>query len=368
MKSYPNHKPMVIELNAIYVSEILEQFYRVQVLQISKSRALCLFIDIGNKKWLNVDDVYEFNNVDLLLSIPAQAIRFSLKGLEMTHLSDISDHPDQMLKWMNVYLIGKHISAQIATTETNFQNTKTEHEHGIGTIIATFFDKNSFGMRRNLNDEILGKFCLSLRSPTLPIDEFVRFEITYLNNYGGIFGHNNDSKTGMKLLDKEMELIEQPMPVFNGPPTMEILKCHSGVQLVHTAMFSDDKPMLYRVKICQKQIGATVAAVNTLQNIKCNFIDYGCTEWIPYECFFKANLLLQKYPSQVIATELADIEHLTINKLKHIKSLLKFRDVVYVEIKEMYRKMITPQVRIYKLVPSANAFGSINDFVSKLDR
>lgn len=361
MKRNPNQKVMMIQLNAIYVSKMLAQFYRVQIIQISKDRtqALCFFIDIGNKKWLGVDEVFDFIGDDFLLSIPPQAIRFAIKGLEVTHSSKIHDHLDLVLKWMNVYLIGKHVRAQITISANDFQNMKTKD--GIGTITAVFFDQNSHGLHRNLNDEILDKFCVSLRSPTLSTDEFAPIEITNLNNSGAIYAHNVDSKAGIELLADEMSAITQPIPLFHEPPTLEMLKSHSGIQLVQKPMITDNKQLFYRVIICQKQ------TANASEMIKCNFIDYGYVEHMPYNCFVEANLFLQKYPSQAITVELADIGNLTVKKLTYLRSLLKPGDTVFVEVGKKGRNMIIPQVRMCKLVEAANAFGSINDFIRKLD-
>lgn len=361
MKREPNHKPTMIQLNAIYVSKVLVQFYRVQIIQISKDRtqALCFFIDIGNKKWLEVGEVFELNSDDFLLSIPPQAIRLAIKGLEVTHSSKIHDHLDLVQKWMNVYLIGKHIRAQILTSESDFQNMKAEN--GVGTITAVFFDKNSNGLLRNLNNEILDKCCLSLRSPTLSTNEFAPIEITHLHRSGAIYAHNMDSKAGIELLEDEMNAIMQPIPLFHEPPTWEMLKSYGGVHLVQKAMITDNKQLFYRVIICQKQ------TANASELIKCNFIDYGYIEHMPYNSFVEANLFLQKYPTQAIVVELADIGNLTVKKLKHLRSLLKPGETVFVEMGNTCRNMIIPQVQMCKLVQSANAFGSINDFIRDLD-
>lgn len=339
--------PTSIGCGDLCLTMIHQQFYRIQIVSKITDRARCRFIDVGDEKWLQINQIFQCNNQQLL-TIPPQAICFALEGFE-SHLTDFN-----CSIWMDSYLIDKVIMAKIATTKTEYMNQLKAAD--VAGIKATMFDtEEDNGQLRNLNEEILKKFCESQSSPMLKVGQCSYVTVTCVPDTAEIYCHNVDSQTGVMIVQHAIQQFAKRERIFMEPQVLEQLNAHRDIYL---AMDTADQ-QYYRVRICEENAKADSL---TLSMAKCFYVDYGNTKMIPIDLIFTSNTFLRNYPPQVIAIELAGIDCTEFNVL-HIQSLIKPMDKIFVTVKSCSSFSKRAQVEAHKAVNSAKALGSINDFI-----
>lgn len=293
-----------------------KQFHRIQIIGKKYDRILCHFIDVGNKTWLNINQIFHCKN-QKLLTIEPQAICFTLEGVE-SYLDDYN-----YLKWMNYYLIGKLVWAKIATTQVEYTNQfGTLNETGIKAIM---FNLSYEGEWRNVNEEILKKFCISQTLPTLMELQYNSVKVTCVADSGEIYCHNEESDYGINIIDTAIRQINKPQAIFQKPPSLIRL---SFCRQIYLAMDTVDQ-QYYRITICADENGSDLS---THSMLKCFFIDYGYTKMLPFDLIFEANIFLQYYPPQAISFKLASTESSAPNYVSILRSIIKPKSKICVLI------------------------------------
>lgn len=344
-----------IETQSFYAAEKYNNFYRVQVIKMSKggNQAYCFFIDLGTKEWLDTSTLYNCENEFLV--IPSQAICLRLVGLECFVECPFAK------KWMDTYLIGDGtLTARILSNKKdNFSTTKGNAFRNYAAISAILYDDS--GPESNLNGVILMKICSSLREPKLLPNDLILVKITHTTKNGEIYCQNAESKAGLKIIADALQEHRSANlnleNVFEAPPaSTELADFRKTYLVIHP-----DSQAIFRAIIRQDPD----LTLTNLASIPCFFIDYGFTKKVQYNRIFRSTVLLENYPKQAIAVRLHGVQDMNADTLLHLRSLLKPDDSVYLEViqKESDASPHLPLVRIYKLTETSNYMSSINDLL-----
>lgn len=324
------------------------------MLKLYKNTALCFFLDIGNEKWLNSEDLIDYDEGGQL-RVPPLAFCLKLNGLNAFSINENA----QLLSWMSNYLVDKVILASMSTTRDDYQNAIREFDDA--AICATLYDTTANRMEiRNLNNAICEKVCQSLQPPELTANQFNRVEVQNVSGTGIVYCHNSSSKAGMNTIDTAIKDINGLTNMFLTLPSRDEVEMHSGKKVL---VLDSCHNRVCRAVIADQNFRSAIGA--TLTKIKCTLVDYGRIDSIPFNKIFTSTLLLEKYPYQAIGVELANIDNVSGDILKQIHSLLKPGDIVFMEVERTPQQTIYTQVQVYKIVESAKTFGLVNEFLRK---
>lgn len=126
---------------------MIPKCYRLRVLDNNENdrKALCLLIDYAEDEWFTWDQMYEMDHN--LLSIPSQAVRFSLMNL-----AEYASHKAVTKKAITC-LIGKQLVARVKTSEKDFAMQKSVNR--LDPKVKIFVFNQMTG--QNVNEMILEK-------------------------------------------------------------------------------------------------------------------------------------------------------------------------------------------------------------------
>lgn len=332
-----------LEIGRYYLVEQPECWYRIRLEKIDKHRncALCLSIDTGEEEWFQIDKIFECNK--RFLKLPAQAICFSLYGLE-----DFAENPNvnQPLEELLIY---KTVIAVILTTPEDYtaQLNSKDLEAKIKTEL---FDTTLIDQDINLNSVILER----LSEKTLPpkLQENNSISISHVADNGDIFCHLQTSSDSLHYIEKLIHRLTE-----------------SGVDNAQyrLASFKDIiKTKFYLVydesgrKWCRAEIISFADG-----KMKCKCIDYGQTIYVKDENVYQVDRLsaaLGKFPAQAILVRLHDIKHYDANVIARLRALLPAQSKAIAKVIDF--KAVPCSVNIFKRMESyGNALCTINDTI-----
>ncbi|GBP01982.1 Tudor domain-containing protein 7 [Eumeta japonica] len=176
--STKKERPVSIARKHIYLVNINDCWHRIRVEELDKSKgsALCFFIDFGDADWLAVDQLYICETH--FLRLPAQAVPFSLYGLE-----DFEGHPSAR-KCLDDLLPTKSLVGRIFTKENEFYDTDSKSH---GKIQVVLFDTSS-QEDININHQLSNTICSDTMAPELkPESTVTNAIITHISDNGDIF-------------------------------------------------------------------------------------------------------------------------------------------------------------------------------------
>lgn len=160
--------PTNIVLNGYYIAVVRRKRQRVRVIQEDKGRYLAHFIDSGIQESLDANQLFTCDT--RFLDLPPQAIKLSLKGLNMfDNISSID------LSGLNEHLM-------VALVQT----TKEQYEQNGNTIEVTLFDDKDVTI--NFNDKILEEISKTVLQPP-KLKRFNSVTVTSVLNSGIVTGY-----------------------------------------------------------------------------------------------------------------------------------------------------------------------------------
>lgn len=218
-------RPISITRKNIYLVYINETWHRVRVEELDKSKgsALCFFIDFGDADWLAVDQLCICETH--FLRLPAQAVPFSLYGLE-----DFEGNPFAR-KSLEDLLPTKSVVGKIFTKETEFYDTNSKFH---GKIQVVFYD-TSTPEDINLNHQLSNTICKETLAPELKQTAVTNVIVTHVKDTGDIF---------LQIKSPELKYVQ----VSNN--FLGYLGKHTKLLMLHT--FSDFTPTISRVQIAKR--------------------------------------------------------------------------------------------------------------------
>lgn len=152
LNSTPKKRAVSICNKQCYLVDISGFWCRVLVEKMNKAEktAWCFYFDYGDFDWIPMANLYEIDSK--YLELPAQAVRFSLFGLE-----DYAGY-DEGIDHLKEKLDQKSLVATVCTKEEDF---KTEHK-----VQVVLFD-TSTEEDIHLNDVLRQTLCHSIKAPQL---------------------------------------------------------------------------------------------------------------------------------------------------------------------------------------------------------
>lgn len=160
--------PTNIVLNGYYIAVVSRKRHRVRVIQKDQDRYLSHFIDSGKQESLDASQLYVCDTK--FLDLPPQAIKLSLKGLNMfDNISSID------LSGLNEHLM-------VALVQT----TKAQYEQNGNTIEVILFDDKD--VSTNVNDKIFEEISKTVLHPP-KLKKFNAVTITSVLNSGIVTGY-----------------------------------------------------------------------------------------------------------------------------------------------------------------------------------
>lgn len=170
-------RPASVVRERIYLISINDCWHRVRVEELDKSKgtALCFFIDFGDTDWLPVDQLYicEAN----FLCLPAQAVPFSLYGLE-----DFEQNPFAC-KHLDELLPTKSVVGKIFTKEGEFNTANLKSCSKIQVVIFDTSTQDDI----NLNHLLLDNICNNTPAPEIRKHTVNNVLVTDVTDNGDIY-------------------------------------------------------------------------------------------------------------------------------------------------------------------------------------
>ena len=177
-------RPVSIARKNIYLVYINDSWHRVRVEELDKAKgsALCFFLDFGDADWIPVDQLYICETH--FLRLPAQAVPFSLYGLE-----DFEGNP-YARKCLEDLLPTKSVVGRIFTKENEFYDTNSKSH---GKIQVVLFD-TSTQEDVNLNHQLLNNICSETMVPEIKKNTVTNVIITHISDNGDIYLQVNSNE------------------------------------------------------------------------------------------------------------------------------------------------------------------------------
>uniref|UniRef100_T1PG85 Tudor domain protein n=1 Tax=Musca domestica TaxID=7370 RepID=T1PG85_MUSDO len=338
-------RPVSITRKNIYLVSINDCWHRIRVEELDKSKAscLCFFIDFGDADWLPVEQLFICETH--FLRLPAQAVPFSLYGLE-----DFEGNPAGR-KCLEDLLATKSVVGKVFTKESEFYDTNSKCH---GKIQVVLFD-TSTQEDINLNQQLSNMICNETLPPEINQNTVTNTFVSHVSDNGDIFVQikSPELKYVQMLLQ---QIIETRLNRDQHKVTFEDLK-RSNMFLICDDEDANDVKW-YRGSV----VGAKTIKEDS-NNYPMYYVDKGITKSVDISKIFlleSLSLALSKFPEQAIKVRLHNIPEISKHIVGRIRGLLP-KDC------EVLTKMAipgpVPQVTIHTRLEGPGILVTINDVI-----
>ncbi|KAI8119984.1 Tudor domain-containing protein 7 [Lucilia cuprina] len=338
-------RPVSIARKNIYLVHINECWHRVRVDELDKSKgsALCFFIDFGDADWLAVDQLHICETH--FLRLPAQAVPFSLYGLE-----DFEGNP-YARKCLDDLLPTKSLVGRIFTKESEFYDTNSKSH---GKIQLVLFD-TSTQEDLNLNHQLLNTICSETMVPEIKQSTVTNVIVTHITDQGDIYLQVNNAE--LKYVQKLLQqIVESKLNSDQHKISFEDLK-RSNLFLI-----CDDEDATnikwYRAALTDSNIQPGS------DSYEMYYVDNGRTKLTNISKIFlldSLSMALSKFPAQAIKVRLHNIPDITANIVGRIRGLLPSDCEALVRLS--VPGSTPPLVTIYTRLEGPGTLCTINDVI-----
>lgn len=302
----------VYNVGHIYLTVICNLGYRVRLDRVDQStnQILCFFVDDGDRRWLDMNEIYNCRSV--FMKYPPQAICFALYGLK-----DFPVNNGIARKHLENTYLNQLLTGQIFTKKEDFISTN-DSKAVIQVVFYDPFVDNDINLHSKIVKQIYGDISV----PELFAFKLTPVNVTHIDDNGDIFCqlHRNNVNCVNKLMK---EFVRR---TFNNPflPLEKTARIsNENLVVVH----DNETHGLYRAKV-----------IRELKEEKTMFfIDYGMTKTLqlPEMYYVESNHELLKYPPQAIRAKLSGMsevpeslvsrlrDHFSGNKNAYVRNLLK---------------------------------------------
>lgn len=345
-----------ISIGKYYLVSISECWYRVRIEKTNgtNNSALCFFIDVGDREWFSYDNIYHCD--DKFLKFPAQAVCFSLVGLE-----DFGENPD-VKQHLDEHLAGKILIGEILTKSEEYiaQEKSKELEAKIQIVL---YDTSSDDDVQ-LNSLILENICESSTPPKLERIKCNEVYISYISDNGDTYCHLKKSRSGLHYISKLIhQLTESGLDYEQYRLSATSTSPSSTTKNLYLIHDKDDNKW-YRASILSPTDHHHKDTVNDGMKTKlCKCVDYGMIKCVESNNIYRLDLLstaLNKYPPQAILTKLNDIADFNKTVVARLRGLLNPNSLV---IAEVIGSSVIPVVNIFKRLEPNKILCKINDTI-----
>lgn len=162
----------VFNVGETYLTILFGLCYRVRLDNIdhSKNQVSCFFLDEGDHRWLDMNDIYNCRSE--FMKYPPQAIRFALYGLEDFHFP--IDNAIARKHLENSFL-NQSLTGRIFTKKEDFMLNR-ESKASLAIQVVFYHTGNSDNVYVNLNPKLLKQIY-----DDIPVPELVPVKLTAVN-------------------------------------------------------------------------------------------------------------------------------------------------------------------------------------------
>ena len=173
-------KDVAAAVGEYYLVSISDCWFRVRVVEINyeTNQCQCFFIDIGDSEQLALDQLYRCE--PQYLDLPAQAICFTLEGLE-----DFSENPTAK------HILGQRINhrvliGMILSKREEYEQAEQRDGIGSSSLKVVLYDTSS-AEDEVVNPILLQQICKSMPVPELNRKSVNYVSITYVDDQGDVY-------------------------------------------------------------------------------------------------------------------------------------------------------------------------------------
>ncbi|XP_053677129.1 uncharacterized protein LOC128727257 [Anopheles nili] len=282
-------KDVVAAVGEYYLVSISDCWFRVRVVEVNyeSNQCQCFFIDIGDNEEIGLDQLHRCD--PQYLELPAQALCFTLEGLE-----DFSENP-----------ISKHILEQrinhrvligsILTKRDEYE--KAEQSAGIGSssLKVVLYD-TSTAEDEIVNPILLQKICKSMPVPELNRKSVNYVSITYVDDQGDVYCQ----------LDGSMNYIQKLITNLTQSDALE--DTHRG--LYNSKAAPQQQLYLVQDETDRKWYRATLDAEESGPYCRMLYVDIGWRRRANVQNIYRLDSLslgLRSYPPQAIRMRMYEL-------------------------------------------------------------
>uniref|UniRef100_A0A182M524 Tudor domain-containing protein 7 n=1 Tax=Anopheles culicifacies TaxID=139723 RepID=A0A182M524_9DIPT len=281
-------KDVTAAVGEYYLVSISDCWFRVRVVEINyeTNQCQCFFIDIGDSEQIALDQLYRCE--PQYLELPAQAICFTLEGLE-----DFSENPSAK------HILGQRINhrvliGMILSKREEYERTERVDGIGSGTLKVVLYDTSS------AEDEIVNPILLQQICKSMPVPELNRksvnyVSITYVDDQGDVYCQ----------MDGAMNYIQKLITNLTQSDALE--DQHRGL---YNSKATEQQLYLVQDETDSKWYRAVLDAEESGPFCRMLYVDIGCRRRANVQNIYRLDRLslgLRSYPPQAIRMRMFEL-------------------------------------------------------------
>lgn len=305
--------PKSFNVGQIYVVLVNECAYRVRVEKVDDSRrqCFCFFIDEGDLRWYDMNEMYICQNK--FLKLAPQAIRFALHGLEEFDENDFAKkHLEDVLLNPRITFVG-----QIFTKKEDY--IAQEESDDLEAIVQVVMYDTSTDDDINLHPIIVERICADIPPPELVHSTLTPVIVSHISDNGDVFCQL--LKNGLHYVNKLIHKLTQP----EAHDRSQTLATPNSTNKTLFLIFDEEAHRWCRGKlISEGKQGNTMFLV-----------DYGKTKVVPLSKIYRIeslNQALLTFPPQAIQVKLYGFPEFPENLVSTLRGYFSGDAVAYVRI------------------------------------
>ncbi|XP_061512893.1 uncharacterized protein LOC1270837 [Anopheles gambiae] len=334
-------KDVAAAVGEYYLVSISDCWFRVRVVEINyeTNQCQCFFIDIGDSEQLALDQLYRCE--PQYLDLPAQAICFTLEGLE-----DFSENPTAK------HILGQRINhrvliGMILSKREEYEQAEQRDGIGSSSLKVVLYDTSS-AEDEVVNPILLQQICKSMPVPELNRKSVNYVSITYVDDQGDVYCQK----------DGAMNYIQKLITNLTQSDALE--DQHRG--LYNTK--ASDQQQLYLVQ--DETDGKWYRAVREAEEsgpyCRMHYVDIGCRRRANVQNIYRLDSLslgLRSYPPQAIRMRMYELPGCADPQvLSRLRAFLKPAVPAMAKVFSM-ASAILPLVKLYVHVSDREAGNNI---------
>ncbi|XP_050080020.1 uncharacterized protein LOC126567776 [Anopheles maculipalpis] len=323
-----------------YLVSISDCWFRVRVVEINyeTNQCQCFFIDIGDNEQISLDQLYRCE--PQYLDLPAQAICFTLEGLE-----DFSENPTAK------HILGQRINhrvliGMILSKREEYEQTERRDGIGSSSLKVVLYDTSS-AEDEVVNPILLQQICKSMPVPELNRKSVNYVSITYVDDQGDVYCQK----------DGAMNYIQKLITNLTQADALE--DQHRGL---YNSKATEQQLYLVQDETDSKWYRAVLDAEESGPYCRMLYVDIGCRRRANVQNIYRLDSLslgLRSYPPQAIRMRMFELPSCSEPQvLARLRAFLKPAVPAMAKVFSM-ANAILPLVKLYVHVSDREAGNNI---------
>uniref|UniRef100_A0A182SY63 Tudor domain-containing protein n=1 Tax=Anopheles maculatus TaxID=74869 RepID=A0A182SY63_9DIPT len=333
-------KDVTAAVGEYYLVSISDCWFRVRVVEINyeTNQCQCFFIDIGDNEQIALDQLYRCEPA--YLDLPAQAICFTLEGLE-----DFGENPTAK------HILGQRINhrvliGMILSKRDEYEQTERRDGIGSSSLKVVLYDTSS-AEDEVVNPILLQQICKSMPVPELNRKSVNYVSITYVDDQGDVYCQQ----------DGAMNYIQKLITNLTQSDALE--DQHRGL---YNSKATEQQLYLVQDETDGKWYRAVLEAEESGPFCRMLYVDIGCRKRANVQNIYRLDSLslgLRSYPPQAIRMRMFELPSCAEPQvLARLRAFLKPAVPAMAKVFSM-ANAILPLVKLYVHVSDREAGNNI---------